>query len=182
VFPAHTAVALISPEAGEAADWYRPWPAQSLESGYRLVTLDGSWPQDDLQPVAGPRTFQNGLELQGYSWYTTNTAGNKSTFWLLWQTLWQGAEDTHFYVHFLDKDKEQWGQRDAVGYPSALRRKGDRIVSAFDIILPETRPSGPYWVRVGLYVFPEVVDVPVIDQAGNPITGTIILGPLGGGQ
>ncbi len=182
VFPAHTAMAMISPEAGVAANWYGPWPTQDIGHGYQLVTLDGSWPQDALQPVTGPRTFQNGLELQGYSWNRIKSDETRSTLWLLWQTLWQGAEDTHFFVHFLDSDKEQWGQRDAVGYPSALRRKGDRIISAFDITLQETTPSEPYWVRVGLYVFPEVIDVPVIDQSGNPITGTIILGPLGQDQ
>jgi hypothetical protein len=179
VFPPHTAVALISPEAGKAAAWYRPWPGQDLENGYRLVTVDGSWPQDSFEVVSGPRTFQNGLEIQGYYWNDTYLEENKYALWLQWQTLWQGTEDTHFYVHFLDKNRVQWGQRDAVGYPTTLRRKGDRIISLFDIIPPESEPSEPYWARVGLYTYPEIIDVPVIDQAGNPITGTIILGPLG---
>ncbi len=182
VFPAHKAVVLISPEAGKAADWYRSWPTQNLEGGYQLVRLDGSWPQDKLRPVAGPRTFQNGVELQGYRWNNTDTSETENTFWLQWQTLWQETDDTHFFVHFLDKDKEKWGQRDAVGYPTTLRRKGDRIISAFDITSHEVESSEPFWVRVGLYTFPEIIAVPVIDQAGNPITATVILGPLGEGQ
>jgi hypothetical protein len=179
VFPAHASVVLITPKAGEAADWYHPWPTEDLGNGYRLVTLDGSWPQSAFQPVLGPRTFQNGLEIQGYNWNNIESNAKSVTFWLLWQTLWQEGEDTHFFVRFLDSDKAQWGQRDAVGYPSALRRKGDRIVSSFDITKPEAEPSEPYWVRIGLYTYPEVIDLPVIDSAGNPITSTILLGPLG---
>jgi hypothetical protein len=179
VFPTHRTVALISPDAGEAAEWYLDWPAKDIVGGYRLVTLDGSWPQDGLEPIAGPRTFQNGVEIQGYRWIHMNNQKTGSKLWLLWQTLWQADEETHFYVHLLDGDKEQWGQRDSTGYPTMLRRKGDRVVSLFDITVFEEVPPEPHWARVGLYTFPEVIDVPIIDHAGNPITSTIVIGPLG---
>ena len=129
LFPQHRAVALVAPDAGAAAAWYEGLPGQALPAGYRLVSLDGAWPADSLEPVAGPRLFENGIELQGYRWQPGNGQGS---FWLGWQVLWLGPDDTHFFVHLL-RDEALVGQQDSVGYPSAQRRKGDRIISKFDI-------------------------------------------------
>jgi hypothetical protein len=185
VFPPHRALALIVPDAGAAAAWYQPRPASDLqprEDGYRLVSLDGSWPQDGLEPLRGPRIFQNGVEIQGHGWQGDAIPGGKGRFWLLWQVLWESPDDTHFFVHLVDDEGQLWGQQDAVGYPTAHRDKGDRIISAFDISIRQEAPSGPYLTRAGLYLYPEIVNVPVIDDAGNPVGDTVSLGPVGKAQ
>jgi hypothetical protein len=184
VFPANPSVVLLSPEPGEAARWYSTWPTQQLRDGYRLVTLDGTWPQsppwseDPLKPIAGPRTFQNGVELQQYIW--EHVKESRGRFWLQWQVLWLSPDDTHFYLQVLDQEEQLWGQQDSAGYPTESRQRGDRILTGFDISAQEGMSVTPYWGRAGLYLYPQVVNLPVIDEAGNPVDETVVMGPLGG--
>jgi hypothetical protein len=178
VFPPHRAVALISPGAGEAANWYEPWPAQDLPYDTRLVLLDGTWPQEGFEAIGSPRVFQNGIELQGYLWESRAGARGEGQFWLLWQPLWLSTDDTHFFVHLLDNSGQLQGQQDREGYPTDYRNKGDRVISGFDITIPQGVTSSPEWARVGLYRYPEVVNLAVIDGAGNPVTDAVVVGPL----
>ena len=181
LFPPHRALALLSPEAGEASAWYAAWPEHQLGEGYNVAVLDGSWPQRGLESVPGPRTLENGIELQGYAWDSSAGAG-RGPFWLLWQVLWLNPHDTHFFVHLLDEGGEVWGQGDAVGYPTADRQKGDRAVSKFDITRKDHVSLGSQtWARIGMYLYPEVVNIPVIDGQGNRVGDAVAIGPLNGG-
>jgi hypothetical protein len=183
VFPASRSVVLLSSEPGEAARWYSAWPMQDLRDGYRLVALDGSWssaqPWSDvsLEPIAGPRTFQNGVEMQHYAW--EGDQEGRGHFWLQWQVLWLSAEDTHFYVQILDREEQPLGQQDSAGLATESRQKGDRIFTKFDITISSMTAGGPGWGRAGLYLYPQVVNVPVIDTAGNPVGDAVVMGPLG---
>jgi len=182
VFPTTPSVALLTTEPGEAAGWYSGWPTQDLQDGYQVVRLDGSWPQalpwieNPLEPITGPRTFQNGVEMQQYAWERGKEGGGR--IWLQWQVLWLSPDDTHFYVQVVDQEEQIWGQQDSTGYPTESRQRGDRILSKFDIIPEEGVTGIPHWGRAGLYLYPQVVNVPVIDQAGNPVNDTVIVGPL----
>jgi hypothetical protein len=189
LFPAHRALALVTPGAGEAARWYLSGPAllPAPGDGDRLVLLEGGAPQQQFEPIAGLRLFQNGVEIQGYGAEELPPGAGKAApgggvrFWLLWQVLWLSPDDTHFFVHLLDRDGKTLGQQDSAGYPLAYRQKGDRVVNLFDITMkPEALP-GPYWARVGLYLYPQVSNVPAIDAAGNPAADALTVGPLGGG-
>ena len=177
VFPLHPALALLTPAPGAVAGWYAAQPTQDLGDGYRLVTLDGSSPQEGLSAVSGARTFQNGVELQGYTWELTQQSQGR--FWLMWQVLWLDPGDTHFFVHLSDTSEQSWGQQDSEGYPLEHRRKGDRVVSVFDITAEENASPTPYWARIGLYRYPDLVNVPLINEAGNPIGDAVMIGPLG---
>jgi hypothetical protein len=181
LFPPHPALVLLTPQAGNAAAWYQPWPAHDLRGGYRLALLDGSWPQASLEPVSNPRVFQNGVELQGFRWETDAQDKPEGTFWLLWQILWQSRDDTHFFVHLVDGNGQKWAQQDSAGYPLAYRRKGDRLISRFDIISLAGVQPGQYWARVGQYTYPDVKNISVIDEVGNPTTDAVTVGPLVGG-
>jgi len=183
VFPLHSAVALIVPASGDGAVLYSSQPAEELPGGYRLVYLDGSWPGEAFNPLPGLRTFENGVELQGYKWQGTAVPGGEIELWLLWQVLWDSPDDTHFFVHLLDQDGEQIGQRDTEGYPTTYRRKGDRVLSRFWLNIAEQAGPGPYLARVGLYRYPEVVNLSLLDEAGNPAGEAVIIdlipaGPL----
>ena len=179
VFPPHRTLALVTPEAGVATRWYSLWPTYELFGGYHLVALDGAWPQESMEPVAGPRVFENGIELQGYTWQATQIDQGRLS--LLWQVLWSSPNDTHFYLRLVDPEGRPWGQEDSVGYPTTYRQKGDRIMSEFYITKQDTASSTPRTARVGLYLYPQVINVPVIDDAGNPIDETVTIGPLDGG-
>lgn len=187
VFPPSSALVLLTPDPGEAADWYARWPSQDLEAGFRLLVLDGSWPQDSLQKVEGARTFENGIEFQSYLWDSAPPAregksdSNTTRFWLLWQVLWLSPDDTHFYVQILDRNWSVWGQQDSVGYPHETRQKGDRILSKFSIAQQQSDVEAPTWARAGLYLYPEVTNLALIDHTGEPAGDAIVVGPLQAG-
>jgi hypothetical protein len=194
IFPPHRAVVLLTPEPGMAAKWYDQWPAQELQGAYRLVMLDGSWPKDLLNPVVGPRLFENGIEFQGYQWEpelekqtVSGNQGNlpsglaRGRFWLLWQVLWETPSDTHFATRLLGAEGQLLGQQDSDGYPTAYRRRGDRVISEFDISVNAEGTADPVRAEARLYFFPEVVTVPVIDEAGRAVADVVTMGPLRGG-
>ena len=158
--------------------WYEAWPVQALEHGYELISLDGSWPQRLLEEVPGPRVFRNGIELQSYTWSCSSGQGR---LWLLWQVLWLSPEDTHFSVQLVDDQGEVMGQQDTEGYPLVYRKKGDRIISRFDITCSAGDISGQAAVRVGVYTYPGLGHVPLIDSAGNPVGAVVNLDLKGRG-
>jgi hypothetical protein len=178
VFPAGHAVALLTPTAGRVAIWYGEWPEERIPTEYPedywLVHLDGGWPTAGLAEIQGPRLFQNGVELQAYRWQT-GTSSTGGELWLLWEVLWQDVTDTHFSIRMLDEEQAEWAHQDGPGYPANARQKGDRILSLFDIT--DETERGPFhgWARIELYTFPDIVPVPVIDQAGNPIDDAVLL-------
>ena len=180
VFPSHQTVVLVAPEAGEAAGWYRAWLDAELPDGFWIATPQGSWPEAGLEAVGGARLFQNGVEVQGYQWEGEIPSGVVRA-WLLWQVLWQSPDDTHFFVQLLDEEEQVLGQQDGDGYPAIHRLKGDRILSKFDIITSQKLVSGLYWLRMGQYLFPGIVNLPVIDETGSPVGDSVPLGPVGGG-
>lgn len=181
VFPPHKAVALIEPHAGDGSALYGSWPMEDLAGGYRLLHLDGTWPTDGFEPFPGPRTFENGIELQGYRWQGSAVPGGEVSLWLLWQVLWLDQENTHFFVHLMDEQNQKVGQQDGEGYPTAYRRVGDRIVTNFRISISEQANPGPYSARVGMYRYPEVLNLSLLDEAGNPAGEAMVI-ELGGGS
>jgi hypothetical protein len=92
--------------------------------------------------------------------------------------LWLDEDNTHFFVQVLDRGMVPVQQQDSVGFPTESRHKGDRIVTKFDITSSAAMSNPPQWGRGGLYFYPEVVNVPVIDDAGNPIGDGVVMGPL----
>lgn len=173
VFPMYRSIVLITPERGAAASWYGLWPETILADGFRMHTGDGSWPRTGLRPIVGPRLLQNGIELQAFSWTRTET----SKLWLLWQVLWETEPDSHFFVHLVDAQARLAGQRDIPGVPSEYRRAGDRVLTLFDITTQGSDTSS-LWAQVGMYTYPELAAIPVVDSSGNPVASEVRLGPL----
>ena len=104
-----------------------------------------------------PRVLANGVELIGWD----RDLG--------WRVIWRAgyvpaASDYHFFNHAAN------GQADGVGFASRDWRDGDVVVSYFDL-----QPVGP--VRVGMYEYPSVTNVPVLDAAGNPYSDAVTAGP-----
>jgi len=178
VFPQHTAMALVAPQAGRAVEWYLAGrPAQELAHGYRAVALDGASVPKELLSIDGPRLFETGLEVQGYVWDSAPSPGKTATLWLLWQVLWSNPEDTHFFIQLVGVDGEVIAQSDASGYPLEYRRKGDRVLTKIDITLPLDAPPPPYELRLGAYLFPQVENVPVIDSSGRWAADCVLINP-----
>jgi hypothetical protein len=52
------------------------------------------------------------------------------------------------------------------------------VLIHFQIEIDTEAPPGEYWVRMGMYTYPDVVNVPVLDTAGNPIADFMEVGPI----
>jgi hypothetical protein len=177
LFPAHNAVALLGPEAGQAGKWYRLWPVKQVSDDLQAIVLAGEWPERGFSPVPAPRTFENGIEIQGYLWSDPDPGEQHAQAWLLWQALWLDPDDTHFFVRWLGDGEQVLGQGDGVGYPTAYRRKGDRVISLFDITVEGQPATELSRLTSGVYRYPEVSNLPVIDESGNAVADSVVLGP-----
>jgi hypothetical protein len=123
--------------------------------------------------IGGHRLFENGIEVQGFIWECERSESH--TLWLLWQVLWQQPGDTHFSVRVRDQGGALLAQADASGYPSAYRRKGDRVLSGFESQLDVSQSLFVSSARVGVYRFPQVENLRVLDGSGNPVDDGILL-------
>ena len=50
--------------------------------------------------------------------------------------------------------------------------EGDKVVSRFTVSRPG-EAAGPLWMRTGMYTYPAVENVPVLDVAGNPCADAV---------
>ena len=81
--------------------------------------------------------------------------------------------------HVIDNQGGRWGQMDGVGFAASSWRVGDTVMTWFDIPIAGEAPFPPYTLRVGMYTYPDVVGVSVLDVAGNPAGEFVDLGPVG---
>ncbi|MCC6188724.1 MAG: glycosyltransferase family 39 protein [Anaerolineales bacterium] len=168
VIPAAGAAVVIWPAANRAA-----WPLANLYQGWggghwdRVVALRAGEGQAWVTAGASERPraptprlasalLANGVEVLG----TGAIAGG-------WQLWWQApgplpGEAYHLFVHLIAADGQRLGQVDAPTYPAEDWRPGDLVVSHFAL------PAGGAAVRVGMYAYPSLAPVPVLDAAGDP--------------
>jgi 4-amino-4-deoxy-L-arabinose transferase-like glycosyltransferase len=103
-----------------------------------------------------PRQLANGVTLLGWE--------AEPSWAVYWQTGYvPAAANYHFFNHAAN------AQADGVGFPSSAWHDGDTVISFFDL-----QPVSP--VRVGMYEFPSVKNVPVMDEAGNEYSDALTAG------
>jgi hypothetical protein len=157
--PQGGAVALLQTPSLSASEWYEACmreqncTSKEVERGMQVVAVPPGINVRIENPFPEPRILANGVEFLGWD----NGDG--------WRVIWRpgfipAASDYHFFNHATN------GQVDGVGYPSHYWRDGDVIISFFDL-----QPDGT--VRVGMYEFPSVKNVPVLDVAGNPYSDAV---------
>ena len=89
------------------------------------------------------------------------------------------GSDFHWFNHLLDGAGYRWGQADGVGFPASEWRVGDTVIIWFDIDISPEAPQAPYTIRSGIYTYPGIVNVSLLDVAGNPAGEFVELGPIG---
>lgn len=161
VLPSGGAVVVIANEEFPASQWYESWsqqketvPLRAGEGAFMILSLPPGVSVPIAHPFAEPRKLANGVEFVGWEARP------------LWTVIWRpgyvpAAADYHFFNHAPD------AQADGVGFPSRYWVDGDLIVSFFDL---KSR-GGP--VRVGMYEYPSITNVPVIDAAGLPYSDAL---------
>ncbi|MBI4772429.1 MAG: hypothetical protein HY784_18870 [Chloroflexi bacterium] len=182
VFPAHPAWVLLWPEALPAGAAYplgERFPLRAGEGAARLVYLSGQEQLSLPGSVPPPRLLANGVDLVGYRVEGQFAPGGEVAWWLGWLPGPAEAGDAyHFFIHVLAADGQRVAGADGPGFPSGAWREGDRVIGFFRLQLAPGEYAGPYRVAVGMYRYPSLESVPVLDEAGNPHAPAVTLGPF----
>lgn len=182
LFPSGPAVVLLAAEAsrdGGAAQLY-------LESGQDVIQaplrqgegfVEVMRLEQALQPVVTleePVLFANWMRLFGYDPLQPAAGGS-----MRWALYWHPGDnpdpaDYHFFNHLLDGEGDRIAQADAAAFAPWEWRAGDTVVSVFQFELPTTAPP-PLEMRVGVYRYPAIENVPVLDAGLNPASDAVVL-------
>lgn len=133
-----------------------------------------------LTRFTDPPRFANGVVLLGYDLPGEVAPGTALEVWLAWwvQVGPPPGSDYHFFVHFLDGEGRLRSQHDGAPLPTSSWRAGDLVMSRFTLPIPPDLSAGFYRVRTGLYTYPEIQGVPVVDTVGNPVEDAVLLGTV----
>jgi len=201
VFPAHPAIYLADPGAEPAltmladmgAEVEPPLPLRAgSDAAYRLfrrqpdaIDAPHPWGGDPARWALRPGSGQaSGVLLLGYDFSGDVRPGGAVRWTLYWRV--EGIPpiegDLHWFNHLMGEDGAQWGQMDGVGLPVSEWRVGDTVLTWFDIPISADAPPPPYFIRSGMYTYPDVVTISLLDVAGNPAGQFIELGPIGAAE
>jgi hypothetical protein len=189
IFPVAPTNLLVTPGVEEALGVYeRSGALEPLREiadrlgreRFRLARLHGE-PALGLCSVQGPRKLANGIEFIGYA-SSGRAAPQQEIEWrLAWRVREMPADCApryHFYNHLLDSKGRRWAQADGVAINTRDWLAGDVVVQLFRLKVAANAEPGPYWVRAGMYTFPELRNQLVLDaEPGSPSDG-VMLGPL----
>lgn len=164
VFPAGNSVVILWPGDFASVQLYRQWgggewaetvPLRAGEGAVFLARGAGV-----ALAVPNPRQasalLSNGAEILGN--------GGDAYLWELWW-LAPGpleGEDYHLFAHLLNANGKRVAQFDAATYPVRDWHAGDLVVSSFLL------SSDGVSVRAGMYAYPSLAPVAVLDANGNP--------------
>jgi 4-amino-4-deoxy-L-arabinose transferase-like glycosyltransferase len=135
-----------------------------LREGSDLVYTHVLAPRLSLAPVQeAPAQWANGVGLLGYRL----PAGHGFTVETLSRVFReaQAGENSHWFNHVYQGD-QKIAQQDGGGIHPRNWRVGDILMQWFDLTLPAN--AQPDRVRVGIYTYPDMAPVMVVDPARNP--------------
>ena len=153
--PLRRETSVVPLRRGDASARVGEWPGQT----------DGAW------PCGGGRAL--GRWANGVALLSVERSGEwrGSGGWVeLCFRVERAPEQTdyHWFTHLIGPDGQRYAQVDAPVLPSASRRAGDIVIARFGpYILPANAPAGLYVMRVGMYTYPNIVNVPR-DDGGQP--------------
>lgn len=140
-------------------------PLRSGEGSYVVMALPTNNAAEPDTRFDNPILLANFVQLVGYGLRCEVGA-------LHWRLHWQTADnpdgaDYHLFNHLLDANGQRIAQSDAAVFAPAQWRAGDKVISYFTLPLPEAA-AAPWLMRVGMYRFPSLEAVPILDIAANP--------------
>ncbi|MGH2594171.1 MAG: hypothetical protein ACRDGG_11730, partial [Anaerolineae bacterium] len=136
---------------------------------YRFYRWGGDARVPGIQPLDATLTWRNGVSLVGTFIDGEARAGETMRWALAWR-VGEGADTSkayHWFNHLLNVDGRIAAQADGPAYLPFCWRAGDTIVTWFDLPVPADLPPGDYTMRVGLYEYPDVINVPLADGPGE---------------
>jgi 4-amino-4-deoxy-L-arabinose transferase-like glycosyltransferase len=168
VFPAGPATVLLWPaqvdygwpvaalyRAWGGGDWGQIIPLRQGEGQALIAVSPGAQPVVP-RPLAAPALLANGVVLLG--------SGRAAGGWQLW---WQApgplpGDHYQVFAHLLDAAGQRLAQVNGPTYPPDAWRAGDLVANRFAL------PEGGSVVQAGMYAYPSLQPVEVLDAADNP--------------
>jgi hypothetical protein len=178
LFPVQAAVLLLLTDEGLAEVYHhtavftQTIPLRTGEGTWYLLSLPAEAAPAPQVAFSPPYLLANWVNVNGYDDLEIRADGTA-----VWQIHWRTGDnpdpaDYHFFNHLVDGQGQWVGQADAAAFSPAQWRTGDRVVSRF--VLPwDEAASRPLTMRTGMYIYPELTPVLVLDVAGNPYTDAV---------
>ena len=171
---------LLGTFVAEAADARIPL-REGIRS-YRFYRWPGGEPviPGMLSLPDGPRTWANGAQLIGY-YLERNPDGSGAVRWtLVWRATRTPVEDVyyHWFNHLLDEQGQLRWQKDGSSLLPAYWRSGDTILNWFDVQLPSDVTLDECGMRVGMYAYPALENVPLLGAGDGAAEEWIEIKPL----
>ena len=168
VHPKTPAVILLQPGNQPAQQFYLQLSSETAsipmrfdESHIKVLGIrENNTPFRANHVFTPPISFANGITLTGLHLAET-------TEFLQWELHWLTGEKNdklyHFYNHLLDSSGNRLAQDDRPAFPANQWRNGDRVISFFSAPITKV----PSALRIGMYTYPQLENIPIITQAGN---------------
>jgi 4-amino-4-deoxy-L-arabinose transferase-like glycosyltransferase len=179
VFPAGPAVVLVYPASGALAGLYQAASSRiekvALREGEGEIMIlalpsEGRPPAEFGYPQ--PNRLANGVTLLGYD--SPIELGEDILWQIHWQTGASADVDYHFFNHLMDSKGQRVSQADAAAFSASQWHPGDEVISRFSLPKP-AGAVGPLSMRTGMYTYPAVENVPVLDIASNPCADAVVV-------
>jgi hypothetical protein len=158
----------ISTRAGEqpfrVLQWTNPLGLQDLK----------------LLEIPGPRALDNGAELVGYRWEGQVKPGQEiiwQVVWRIWKTPSDSQAHYQLFSHLLDARGRQCAQIDAPATRVADWEIGELVAESHRLRIPADAEE-PFSVRIGMYSYPELAGVAVLDEAAQPCAEAVVVALL----
>ena len=180
LFPAHAAVVLLDTSETEihvgalyeeAAVSAATFPLRAGEGELQVLALPSRAAPTPEHAFADTILLTNFVRFLGYTGPLVAEEAAR------WQVHWQTADnpdprDFHIFNHLLNENGERIAQVDGAAFAGNQWQPGDVVVSHF--VLPWPPGAGaPRTMRVGMYVYPQVEPVLLMDVAGNPYADAV---------
>jgi len=127
-------------------------------------------------------SFDNQVELLGYSVPSEKSSTDGLEVVLYWQALQDIAEDYKVSLRLRDEAGHEWGGFDgrptALLYPTFRWSAGETLVGTAPITPTAGTPPGVYQLQAGLYSDVNLVGLDVLDAQGTPMGTSAILGSV----
>jgi hypothetical protein len=130
-----------------------------------------------MTPLAQGIPFANNVVFAAFDAPRSVFGGESTTVWLAWWLRSAPPGDTayHFTVQLLGSSGELIAQDDHAGYPTAMWRTGDLVLSRFVLEVPAEAAGSQGRLRAGMYTYPEIAPVVAVSPAGEPIDDGVTL-------
>ncbi len=151
-------------------------------SRYHVYHFSGDYDavMAEMTPLAAGIPFANHVVFAAYDAPDTAAPGAAAPLWLAWwvQSPPPTGQRYHFTAQLLDEAGQLYAQDDHAGFPTQYWQGDDVVLSRFVIRIPPDTPPGGYQWRMGMYRYPEIASVAVVDPSGQPIDDGVILQKL----